>query len=59
MALVQKPKGLAATIGVTFAATQVVSFFKQSVAAAVEAEQAQTRLARNPLTYEVAQLRHR
>jgi hypothetical protein len=39
-----KLKGLAATIGVTFAATQVVSFFKQSVAAAVEAEQAQTRL---------------
>ena len=39
-----KLKTLAATIGVTFAATQVVSFFKQSVAAAVEAEQAQTRL---------------
>ena len=40
----QKLKGLAATLGVTFAAAGVVSFFKQSVAAAVEAEQAQTRL---------------
>ena len=39
-----KLKTLAATIGVTFAATQVVSFFKQSVAAAQEAEAVQTRL---------------
>lgn len=39
-----KLKNLAATLGVTFAAAGVVSFFKQSVAAAVEAEQAQTRL---------------
>lgn len=40
----RKLKGLAATIGVTFAATQVVSFFKESVAAAQEAEAVQTRL---------------
>ncbi len=40
-----KLKTLAATIGVTFAATQVVQFFKSSVAAAIEAEQAQSRLA--------------
>lgn len=39
-----KLKTLAATIGVTFAATQVVSFFKESVAAAQEAEAVQTRL---------------
>jgi hypothetical protein len=39
-----KLKTLAATIGITFAATQVVSFFKQSVAAAQEAEAVQTRL---------------
>ena len=45
-----KLKGLAATIGVTFAATQVVSFFKQSVAAAIEAEQAQQRLSQILLT---------
>jgi len=37
-------KRLAATIGVTFAATQVVSFFKESVAAAQEAAAVQTRL---------------
>jgi len=40
-----KLKTLAATIGITFAATQVVQFFKSSVAAAIEAEQAQSRLA--------------
>ena len=39
-----KLKTLAATIGITFAATQVVSFFKESVAAAQEAEAVQTRL---------------
>ena len=39
-----KLKTLAATIGITFAATKVVSFFKQSVAAAQEAEAVQTRL---------------
>lgn len=39
-----KLKTLAATIGVTFAATQVVSFFKESVAAAQEAAAVQTRL---------------
>jgi len=39
-----KLKTLGATIGITFAATQVVSFFKQSVAAAQEAEAVQTRL---------------
>lgn len=38
-------KQLGATIGVTFAASQVVSFFKESVAAAQEAEAAQARLA--------------
>lgn len=38
-------KSVGAALGATFAATQVVSFFKQSVAAAIEAEQAQTRLA--------------
>lgn len=38
-------KQLGATLGVTFAATQVVSFFKESVAAAQEAEAAQMRLA--------------
>jgi hypothetical protein len=39
-----KLKTLAATIGITFAATQVVSFFKESIAAAQEAEAVQTRL---------------
>jgi hypothetical protein len=39
-----KLKGLAATIGVTFAAGTVVNFFKQSIAAAQEAEAVQTRL---------------
>lgn len=37
-------KQLGATIGVTFAASQVVSFFKQSVAASQEAEASQARL---------------
>lgn len=37
-------KQVGATLGVTFAASQVVSFFKESIAAAVEAEQAQSRL---------------
>lgn len=39
-----KLKLLGATIGITFAATKVVSFFKESVAAAQEAEAVQTRL---------------
>lgn len=39
-----KLKQVGATLGVTFAATQVVSFFKESINAAMEAESAQTRL---------------
>lgn len=37
-------KSVGAALGATFAATQVVSFFKQSINAAMEAEAAQTRL---------------
>jgi hypothetical protein len=44
-AFTTRMKQLGATIGVTFAASQVVSFFKESVAAAQEAEAAQARLA--------------
>lgn len=37
-------KTVGAALGATFAATQVVSFFRQSISAAMEAEAAQTRL---------------
>lgn len=40
-----KLKQVGATLGVTFAASQVVGFFKESIAAATEAEAVQTRLA--------------
>lgn len=39
-----KLKSVGAALGATFAATQVVSFFKESINAAMEAESAQTRL---------------
>ena len=40
----ERLKSVGAALGATFAATQVIQFFKDSVAAAVEAESAQTRL---------------
>jgi hypothetical protein len=39
-----KLKNVGAALGATFAATQIVSFFKESINAAMEAESAQTRL---------------